>query len=152
MKKVKYLLVALLVGVLLTGCGSGKVIKCTNNIEQGGIKYSATYEISLDKDNNVKSVQTTETVNSEDASYLEAAKQSAEELYKTSNQTYGGYDYSVKISGNTLTSKCTIDYNKMNVKKFVEDNGLENFVDSNNKVKVEGVKRIYEALGAKCEE
>ena len=33
MKKVKYLLVALLFGVLLTGCGSStKSLKCTNKL------------------------------------------------------------------------------------------------------------------------
>lgn len=152
MKKIKYLLVALLVGVLLTGCGKGKVVKCTNTINQDGIEYTATYEISLDSDDYVKKVETTEVLVSDDSSYLDATKQTTEELYSASNKAYGGYDYSVKVSGNKLTAKCTIDYSKMDVKKFVEDNpSLESFASSDNKVKLEGVKRIYEALGAKCE-
>lgn len=152
MKKVKYLLVALLFGVLLTGCGSStKSLKCTNKLSTDTVDYKATYEIKYDSDNYVKEVVSTETVKSDDKDYLEQTKEVTEELYKQSNDTYGGYSYKVSISGNTLTAECTIDYSKMDVEKYVEETGLENFIDSKKNVLLSGVKQIYKELGATCE-
>lgn len=153
MKKIKYLLFVLLVGLFVTGCGSNeKTMKCTTSINNNSLDYSATYEISYTEDEIVKSVKTTEVLKSDDSDYLNQAKESAEDLYKNANSEYGGYSYNVKVSGNTLTSKCTVDYTKMNVKKYVEDNpSLTNFSDKDNNVKLDGVIQIYEALGAKCE-
>ena len=90
---------------------------------------------------------------SEDSDYLAESKTAAEDLYGSYNNAYGGYKYNVSINGDTLTSKCTVDYTKMNVKKYVEDNpSLTNFADENNNVKLSGIKSIYSQLGAKCEE
>lgn len=153
MKKIKYLVLALLLGVLVTGCGSSnKTLKCTNKKSLDSIEYEATYEIVYDKNDFVKEVTTIETVVSEDEEYLEQAKESAEQLYKEANDAYGGYSFTVSISGNKMTSKCTIDYTKMDVKKYVEDSGLTDFADSDNNVKLSGVTSIYKNLGAKCEE
>lgn len=153
MKKIKYLLVVLLAVVFVTGCGSSnKTLKCTNKIEVEGINYSATYEIVYDSDEHVKEVTSTETIKSDDEDYLTEAKESSEQLYKSNDKTYGGYNYKISVSGDTLTSKCTIDYSKMDVKKYVEDTGLEDFADKDNNVKLSGVISIYEQLGATCEE
>ena len=120
MKKIKYLLIVLLAVVFVTGCGSSnKTLKCTNKIETDGLNYSATYEISYDKDEHVKEVTTTETIKSDDSDYLDQAKEASEQLYKNNAESYGGYDFKISISGKTLTSKCTIDYTKMDVKKYV---------------------------------
>ena len=153
MKNIKYLLLFVLLGVLFAGCGSNeKVIKCTNTINQGGIDYSATYEIYVDNNDIVKKVTTTEILKSDDNDYLEQSKESAESLYESASKEYGGYTYSVKVNGNTLTSKCTIDYTKMNVKKYVEDNPtLNTFADENNNVTLSGIKNLYSQFGAKCE-
>ena len=152
MKKVKYLLLIVLAAVLVTGCKNTKTVKCTMTKEYGEITYKAEYEIEYDANDFVKTVITTETLNSSDSSYLEESKETAESLYGSYNSKYGGYDFNVTIKGDTLTSKCTIDYEKMNVKKYVEDNpSLTNFADQNNNVKLDGVKSIYSALGATCE-
>ena len=137
----------------MTGCGSNnKTLKCTNKIETDELKYSSTYEIVYDSDKKVKEVNTKEVITSEDESYLEEAKKSSEQLYEENNKEYGGYDYKITINGNTLTSKCTIDYSKMNVKKYVKDNNLTNFADSNDNVLLSSLIEIYKTLGAECEE
>ena len=153
MKNKKYLLIVVFVGVLLVGCGNNeKIVKCTSSFNQNGIDYNATYEIYVDDNDYVKKVVTTEILKSDDENYLEESKESVESLYESASKEYGGYTYSVNVKGNTLNSKCTIDYTKMNVKKYVEDNPtLTNFADDKNNVKLSGVKEIYSMLGAKCE-
>ena len=152
MKKIKYLLLLMALGVVLTGCGSSsKKMKCTNKIAANGIEYTSEYEVTYDKDEYVLEVSTIETLKSDDSDYLEQTKEATETIYKSSNETYGGYTWSVKVSGDTLTSKGSCDYGKSDMKKYAEDNGLTDFVDSNGKVKLSSVKALYEALGAKCE-
>lgn len=153
MKKIKYLLLVVFAAILVTGCNNNKTLKCTVEKELGTIKYTAVYEIEYTSDEIVKSVVTTEKLISEDSDYLAESKTAAEDLYGSYDNAYGGYKYNVSINGDTLTSKCTVDYTKMNVKKYVEDNpSLTNFADENNNVKLSGVKSIYSQLGAKCEE
>ena len=151
MKKIAYLLLVVFVGAMLSGCGSKKVVKCSYNVKTDQLEYSATYKITVTGDDFVESVSTEEILKSDEPDYLSQAKESAEELYSSANQQYGGYKYNVKISGNTLTSTCDIDYDKMDIEKYVEDNPtLTNFTE-NGKVKLSGVISIYEQLGAKCE-
>ena len=151
MKKIKYLLLLIALGVIMTGCGSEKKLKCTNKIAANGIEYTSVYEVTYDKDEYVLKVSTTETLKSDDSDYLEQTKETTETIYKSSNETYGGYTWSVKVSGDTLTSKGSCDYEKSDMKKYAEDNGLTDFVESNGKVKLSSVQSLYEALGAKCE-
>ncbi len=150
MKNLKYLLVVLLVCIFVTGCGEGKTVKCTVKNDSSG--YEATYKIYVKDDKYVSKVVATEIVKSDDSSYLAQVKEQVESIYKETNNTYGGYSYNVKVSGGKLTAECTMDYAKMNVSKYIEDNpSLTNFADENGNVLLSGVKSIYSQLGATCE-
>ncbi len=152
-KGVKFLVVSLLV-VLAAGCGNQKeVVKtCTltsNQVSQG-YKLESTYEIHA-KGNLVEKVVTKEVVTTDKEQVISYFKNYLEKTYKTANETYGGYKYSVDTTDNSVTSNVTIDYNKMDLDKFVKDNSsMKSYVNKNNKIKLEGVTSIYEKLGATC--
>ena len=157
MKKLTYGFLVLLCVVFMTGCGSDdsssyKIEKCTNKMSTNNMEYTANYELRLKDDTHVKSVKTTETIKSSDSDYLTTTKESIEELYDNVNNQYGGYSCSVKISGDTLTSECVIDYEKMDLKQYIQDNPSAKVIaDDDYKATSEGLKSTYKALGAKCE-
>ena len=157
MKKLAYGFLVLLCVVFITGCGSDdsssyKTEKCTNKMSTNDMEYTADYELRLKDDTHVKSVKTTETIKSSNSDYLDTTKKSIEDLYDNVNKKYGGYSCSVKISGDTLTSECVIDYDKMDLKQYIQDNPTAKvIVDDDYKATVEGLKSTYKALGAKCD-
>ena len=61
------------------------------------------------------------------------------------------YDYDIKATKDTLTSKVTINYEKIDMDKFVEINpeGAAFFV-KDNKISLEKLVEYYEMIGATC--
>ena len=98
----------------------------------------------------VNKVETVEKIYSSDTSMLNAFKSSVESTYQSNNAKYGGYNYSVTIDGTVLTSNATINYEVLNVAKMVEDEPSMKPYTKDNKMTVNGVKAIYESLGATC--
>lgn len=156
MKKGVKFFTILAVMFLLVGCGTNNdkevVKKCTLVSDQSASGYSlnSVYEIHA-KGNIVNSVVTEETVTSDNESILTYFESQLNTSYKTASDTYGGYTYSVEKTDNQVTSKVTIDYTKMNMDKFVEDNSsMKAYVNSKNEITLDGVTNIYESLGATC--
>lgn len=109
----------------------------------------STYKINYNGEY-VNSVDTVEIVNSDDEQVIEYYKDAVEELYKPyKNLKY--YDYDIKATKDTLTSKVTINYEKIDMDKFVEINpeGAAFFV-KDNKISLEKLVEYYEMIGATC--
>lgn len=146
---------ALLIPVLLlclTGCGAKTgTINCTlssNNVVNG-YKIESEYKINY-KGDTVESVETLEVVTSSSNQLLDYFETSLNESYSKMNDNYGGYDYSVTKEEGKVSSKVKIDYNKMNIEQFVKDQpALKSYV-SGNKLLTDGVKSLYESMGATC--
>lgn len=137
----------------LTGCGNKEaVIECNLNSKDPSNNYELkTDYIIHSKGNIVEYVETKETVISDKQSVLEYFKEYVESTYKSMNDTYGGYTNETKLDDNTLVSTTKVDYTKMDVEQFVKDNtAMKSYVNKNNQIKVEGIKKIYEQLGAVC--
>ena len=153
MKKYVYSLALVLVGILcVTGCGSSSKVTCTYESDQSasGYKLKSEYNIYSDGDV-VTKVETTETVESKNNTVLSYFEKQLKEQYKTNNEKYKGYDYKVTNKDGKVVSEVTIDYSKMDLNKFVEDNtAMKSFVNKDNKLTVKGVKSMYESIGAKC--
>lgn len=154
-KGFKILFISLFV-FLLAGCDNGKeiVTKCelTSNQAASGYSLDSTYEI-YSTSGVVNKVVTKEVVTSDQEDVLTYFETYLNESYKTASDTYGGYTYKVTKSDDKVSSDVTIDYNKMDLDKFVSDNSsMKAYVDKNNKITLEGVTKIYETLGATCEE
>ena len=73
------------------------------------------------------------------------------EQYQSSNETYGGYEYKVEKKDNSVESNVTLDYSKLNLKKYIEDNpAMKQFLNKNYKITLDGMISLYESSGATC--
>ena len=153
-KTIKYLVVLGLF-VLLCGCDmfSGeKSFVCTSSSKQTDYTLTSTYKVFY-KGDAVSKVETVESVESSDESKLKTVETSVAELYKNNNEKYGGYDYKVVNKNGKLTATVVIDYSKMNLDKYVEDNpAMKSYVNDKNQITKEGIIKLYKALGAACDE
>lgn len=152
-KGLKILFISLFV-ILISGCGKSDkevVSTCTlsSNQSSNGYKISSNYEIHS-KNGLVNSVTTKETVESDNEQVRSYFKKTLEDSYNTANESYGGYTYNVTEDGNKIISDVTIDYSKMDLNKFIKDNSQMKSYIKNNKISLDGMKKIYEALGATC--
>lgn len=156
MKKIIKLASITALALILTGCGNEEkeqVTKCklTSNVPASNYSLSSNYTI-YSENNVVNKVITEEVVSSENEDVLEYFKEYLENTYKAQNDAYGGVINEVKVEDGKIISSTTIDYNKMNLKKYVEDNSiLNNYVNDDNKLTTAGVVGIYQSLGAVCE-
>ena len=76
---------------------------------------------------------------------------SIKEQYKSNDNKYGGYSYNITKTDDTVISEVTIDYTKMDIEKFIEDNeAVKAYVNDDNQLTVEGVKKMYKSIGATC--
>lgn len=148
MKKGISLVVVLSLCILLTGCG--KVMKCSSSSEQKNYNISTDYKIES-SGKIVTKVTIKQVIESKDKKVLENFKKQLEDQYKSNNTVYGGYDYKVKISGKKLTADVTINYKKFDLDKFVKTNGaMKEYVNKDNKLTVDGAKKMYKSTGATC--
>lgn len=142
--------------VLLSGCGVEekevtKTCTLTTNDVANGYKLEAVYKV-YGKGKNVEKVETIETITSSDEESLASFEDYFKESYESVNEVYGGYTNKVTNENGKVISETTIDYNEMDVEQYVKDNSsMKQYVTSDNKISVNGIISIYEALGATCE-
>ena len=152
----KALLIILLCGViLLSGCGDKEQkLNCTltKNDVVNGYKMTSHYDVTS-KNKIVTKVITTETVESEDTEVLDYFKSYIEEAYTKMNEAYGGYDFKTTLEDKKLVVNTTIDYTILNLEQLSkDDSSMKQFVDEDNNLTLDGIKKMYEILGASCKE
>lgn len=124
---------------------------CTMKSDQSANGYvMETKYVVTSKGKNVKKVNITETITSKDKDKLKRFATQFKEQYKYNKKSYGGYTYKVTNKGNKVVSKVTIDYNKMDMKKFIKANAAMKEYTKKDKLTVEGAKKLYESTGATC--
>lgn len=156
MKKIFKISSVLLLALILVGCAAkeDKVIKCTLSSKDAinGYELSSTYEITTDG-TIVKSVKSTEIVTSDNESLLSSFETTLKSSYEKMNETYGGYDINITNKDGKVTSITNIDYQKLNLEQLLKDQpSMKNAANSKNQLTLNGVKSIYQSLGATCEE
>ncbi len=151
-KSVKVLATLILSLCVLTGCGKEKQVltTCTRTANQNGIKMNLEYKIYSTGDY-VDVIESTETVESNDANYLSQVKTVTENMY-SSYKDVEYYDVDVKIEGNKLVSKVKIQYDKIDTKKLLEIDSSLGQIIKDGKVKKADIQSLYEssAVGATC--
>ena len=152
MKRNITLSIIIVLCLFLTGCKGKQVITtCSNSNKQINYEISTKYKISSREDI-VESVKISQTIKSKDKKVLKDFEKQLNEQYSLNKSLYGGYSYDIKVKGKKISSKVTIDYEKLNMKKFIKDNGaMKDYINKNNKFTLEGAKKLYESTGAKCE-
>lgn len=137
--------------LIATGCGKEetKVLTCTRTatVTTGvkmDLKYKATYAGKY-----VKVIETEEKVIAENKNYLTTYKTSVEKIYEPYKDVKH-YNYDVSISGDTLTSKTKIDYEKIDTDEMIKIDSANASLIKDGKVKIDDVKSLYESLGATC--
>lgn len=155
MKKLFFVVPILGIGLLLAGCGKveGGVVNCTlyTNDAVNGYTLNSTYKINYTGEY-VDSVESEEIVTSEDTDILNYFETTLTDTYDKTSAAYGGYDYSVNNDGSKVVSTVTIDYKKMDLEQFITDQPTLKSYSKDNKLLVEGVKTMYESMGATCSE
>lgn len=151
MKKLTLLIIPILL-ICLTGCRekTGQMV-CTLETKDvvNGYELHSEYKINY-KDNKVESVKTIEIITSESEDILNYFETTLKDTYSKSNKAYSGYTYNINKDDNKVTSEVTIDYNTMNLKQFVNDQpSLKSYV-KDDKLLIDGIKLIYESIGATC--
>lgn len=167
MKKIASIAVIIL---LLTGCSSknnvnnqGNEQSHSNNdiVEQkltctlhtndvvNGYTLDATY-VATYKNDLIYNVESTEVIKSDSLEIIKYFDNYVTETYTLMNKNYGGYTYSINKSNQELTSKATIDYKQVDIKKLVEDQPTLKPYVKDNMITLEGIKIMYTQMGATC--
>lgn len=152
MKKYIGVISVVVLCLILTGCKGKKIVTtCTSSSKQTNYEISTKYIINS-RENIVENVIVNQTITSKDENLLKEFEKQLKEQYKSNKSLYGGYTSDVKINGKKVVSKVTINYEELNMKKFVKDNGaMKDYVNKENKFTLEGAKKLYKSTGAKCE-
>lgn len=137
--------------LLMTGCGT-KVVKCTNNNDQGASGYTidSTYEIYSSNDV-VNKVEIKEVITSKNNTTLVYFEDKLKKKYEQLNKLYKGYTIKTKTEKGKTTVDVTIDYTKTDVEKFVNENDIIKAAFKKDKKMTSDIaKTYYESLGATC--
>lgn len=127
-----------------------KTKTCTLSTDVSTYQVEATYNIMY-KSDVVEKVETVEVVTSDDQDILDTFEDTLNQQYKTMKRTYGGYEFEVTNNGSKVESRVTIDYNKVDMDQLVKDSDeLEDYVNSNNRLTVDGITKLYKSMGATC--
>lgn len=145
-------LLAVILGctLLLTGCGSEKekVMTCTRTLNQNGIAMDLKYEATYTGDTVTKLVST-EKITSDDATTLETTKTALEQTYEAYKDVKY-YNVDISIDGNTLTSRVTIEADKLKPEDITSIDSANAQLFKDGKMSVEVLENTYTALGASC--
>ena len=126
---------------------SGTLV-CTNTYQEDDISFKTTYHVEYKKKYATKLV-TIETKTTTETQILKDYKTNLEMMYLRFNEI-PYYNNTISIKGETLTSKTTIDYSKIDLNKLIKVDSSFNEVIKNNKVSISKLKKLYISTGAYC--
>ena len=131
--------------------GGNKTVHCSMKSDQSknGYVLETEYVIKA-KRSNVKKVFIKETIKSKDEKTIDKFEKNFKEQYEYNKKNYGGFTYKVKKNKDVLKTDVVIDYDKFDMKKFVENNAAMKTYTKDNKLTLDGAKKLYESTGAKC--
>ena len=153
MKKILTLFVCVF---MLTACASKgekvvKTCKLTSTDVVSGYEIQSEY-IIYGTDNIANKVSTTETISSSNEEILNHFENTLTDTYNRMKESYGGYKHELIKEDGKIISKTTIDYEKMDLKKYLKDNeNMNKNVDSKGRILVDKLESIYKDLGATCD-
>lgn len=154
-KKVLYFIVVLVIIVFVTltklALSSNKQLVCTNKSDQSSNGYVLeTKYVIKSKFSKVKTINISESITSKDKKVLDKFEKQLKDNYSYNKKTYGGYKYKITNNNGVVTSNVIINYKKFDIEKFIDNNEAMKKYTKNNKLTLEGAKKMYESTGATC--
>lgn len=167
MIKRKYLVLIIIAFILLTGCQSKEKKQIISNGESvntskmvhehctrkakanAGIKVELNYDIYYTGENLnlIYSEEKVISANEEDLNEYEKAYRSIHSHYAALEY----YDTEVERTDTTITSKMTINYDKIDIQKLIDIEGEEDNIFENGKAKVDKWLELAKKFGTTCE-
>ena len=155
----KYLMIILTIVLSFSICG------CSHKSQKSVVKHCILTSQNTNIQNNlvveyilyghgkyVEKVEIIETMTSADESEKDLFRNGLSQIYSKYNELYGGFTNEINNDGEKIVSKTTIDYSKINLNKYIEDNSAmkKYYVIKNKKVVFDGIQKLYESLGTVC--
>ena len=142
------ILVFIVAGIIIF---SHKRVVCTNKTNQSSNGYVLeTKYVIKTKFNKVKTINIIETITSKDKKVLKKFEKQFKDEYAYNSKIYGGYTYEVINNNGKVISNVTINYKKFDMDRFIDNNEAMKKYTKNNKLTLEGAKKMYESTGATC--
>ncbi len=141
------LLLSIIILLITNGHKSGKM-KCVYTSTSDAIETSSIYLITF-KNNIVSNLETKEVIVSNDKTMLNEYKTALELVYSEYNNLEY-YDNTVTLKDNKLTTITKVNYEKLDINKFISIDKNNKELFNNNKVNLSTLKKIYKKNGAKC--
>lgn len=164
-KKISLILV---IGSLfvVTGCNDNKLdenskydttglshIVCTKDAyieSDSSSKVDISYDLYYDSDDYLKVFESVEKITSDNSSLLDQYEQAYKKIYKAYNDIEY-YDNKIERTSNTVTSKTSINYEKVDMEKIRKLEGEEDNVKlTDGKIKIDDWKKFAKKYGTTC--
>lgn len=138
--------------LLLTGCKSEEYYTCTIDVDNyyENYNFSATYKIYYE-DRYVTKIEKEETYRSNDMSVIDYFDEYKNLDYNNLNDLYGGFNYTISKTENSLSINAVIDIKDVNVKEMIKNGYLDKEYTISNKLTTSGIKYFYRNKGAICD-
>lgn len=121
---------------------------CTYNNKTDVYNISTRYEIKF-TNRVVTNLYTEEIIEVADEEMLSEYKTSLGLVY-SKYQDLKYYDNSIKVKNNKLISKTNINYQKLDISKFIALDKNNRKLFTNNKVELKLLRKTYEEKGSRC--
>lgn len=134
--------------ILLTGCSSRNVMKCSYKGKEDDRTIDLSYKIKH-KGSKVVSVKSVEKVTSNDQSIIDSYKDDVESFYEPFKYI-DNYNYKIKSNNKSITVTTSIDYSKIDLSEMIMiDPDIEQLMDDGY-IDIDQMKISYENLGLEC--
>lgn len=134
--------------ILLTGCSSRNVMKCSYKAKEDDRTIDLSYKIKH-KGSKVVSVKSVEKVTSNDQSIIDSYKDDVESFYEPFKYI-DNYNYKIKSNNKSITVTTSIDYSKIDLSEMIMiDPDIEQLM-VDGYIDIDQMKISYENLGLEC--
>ena len=156
MKKHLKILLMVVFAICICGCSnrSQSIVKhCTLDLQNDNSSSNLKVEYILyGQGKYAEKVEIIETMTPTEETDVELFKTSLTQIYSDYNSLYKGFTNKISEENGKIVSKTTIDYGKINLDKYIEDNSAmkKYYVVENKKLVFDGIQELYESLGSTC--
>lgn len=125
------------------------LVECFNTSLNGPYKIDSNYSIYRNGDY-VSKIVLKDTVKADHEMIKNDVLNSMKKKYDELNKKYGGYTYSVTVSDKSFVITVTMDYEKMDITKYLQNNEELKKYSKDNKFLFDGIVNMYTQEGATC--